>query len=635
MSKTPTMGSAGRKRQRSVRVILLSAFCLALYLVCINSAATQYTAAYYSYHPALGRPVFGLIYTPWSWWVWLQLYFNTARELYIEVLVALILAFGAGLLAHVLFIGFRTRSSQIHEGIHGTAHFASEAEIRATGLLPQPGQLGAGAYVGGWTDQEGNLHYLRHNGPEHIGVIGPTRSAKGVSLISNTLLSWPESVLALDQKEELANLTSGWRATVAGNDVYKFDPVAPHGGVSINPLAEIRLGTEHEVGDAQDTVTMIVDPDGRGLVDHWSKTAHALLTGVVLHVLYKAQAEGREGCLPDLAFAFSDPEHPIEHLWEEMLTNQYAPPGLYGDTRIHPVIASSARDMVNRPDEERGSVLSTALSYLTIYRDPLVRKNTSHSGLRISALQDSARPVTLYLIARPENKDRLRPLIRLIINQVMRVLLRPPIRFVDGLPQMPHKHRLLLMLDEFPSYGRLDVFVEGLAHCAAYGIKAYLVMQDIAQLLSAYSNNGKDEPITGNLHIRIVFAPNRLETAQWISRMTGVMTIVKEHISTSGNRFGAFLQQVSRDYREESRPLMTEDEVMRLKAAVKDGSELIIEPGEVLVFVAGHAPIRGTQTLYFRDPTFLARSRIPPQANGHLTGTAERGNPAELEPFAL
>lgn len=634
MAETLTVGPGMQRTKRSVRIVLLAGAYLSLYLVCINSAATQYIAAYYAYHPALGQPIFAHLYKPWDWYVWQQLYFNTARGLYSAVLLALLLALSLGFFAYVLIVGFRTRSSQIHDGIHGTAHFADEPEIEATGLIPRPGQRGAGAYVGGWTDPQGLLHYLRHDGPEHIGAVGPTRSAKGVSLVTPTLLSWPHSVLITDQKKELWSLTSGWRATVAGNDALIFDPAAPEGSIGINPFVEIRLASEHEVGDVQNTVTMIVDPDGKGLVDHWGKTAHALLTGAVLHILYKARAEGRTGCLYDLAFAFSDPAHPVERLYEEMLTNQYAPPGLYGGDRVHPVIAAAARDMLNRPDEERGSVLSTAMSYLSLYRDPLVRRNTSRSDFRISDLMDGKRPVALYIVARPEDKDRLKPLIRLILNQVMRVLLRPPIRFVDGLPQMPHKHRLLLMLDEFPSYGKLDVFVESLAHCAAYGIKAYLIMQDIAQLLGAY---GKDEPITGNLHIRVAFAPNKLDTAQWISRMTGTTTVVKEHISTSGNRFGALLQQVSRDYQEQSRPLMTEDEVMRLKGAMKDDNGLIVEPGEVLVFCAGHAPIRGTQSLYFRDPTFLARSRIPPPTSGESTAAQSpgRSKSTELEPFEL
>ena len=155
-----------------------------------------------------------------------------------------------------------------------------------------------------------------------------------------------------------------------------------------------------------------------------------------------------------------------------------------------------------------------------------------------------ATPVTLYLVVRAEDKDRMRPLLRLIINQLVRVLLRPEITFERGRPQMPHKHRLLLMLDEFPSYGKLEVFQEALAYVAGYGIKAYLIMQDMSQLWAAY---GKDESITSNCHVRIAYAPNRVETAEWLSRMVGTSTVVKEDVTTSGKRFGAVLTQVSQN----------------------------------------------------------------------------------------
>jgi type IV secretion system protein VirD4 len=113
--------------------------------------------------------------------------------------------------------------------------------------------------------------------------------------------------------------------------------------------------------------------------------------------------------------------------------------------------------------------------------------------------------------------------------------------------------------------------------------------------------------------VRTAFAPNNIETAEWLSKATGVSTVVKEHISTSGARFAALpMQNISRDFQESSRPLMTIDEVLRLKGPTKDAEGKIQEPGEILVFVTGHAPIRGTQSLYFRDPTFLARARIAP-----------------------
>ena len=579
---------------------------LLVYLVACNIVATQYLAAKFGHHPALGSPIAAGIFAPWSWFVWAYQFGTNARSTFMWVEMSLFLGMGVGFIGYVLAIGFGVRSSKRHEGIHGTAHWADHAEVQATGLLPAPGKAGAGVYVGGWTDAQGRMHYLRHNGPEHVAVIAPTRSGKGVSLIVPTLLSWAESGVVLDSKGELFNQTAGWRHTSAGNTIIRFDPAAIDGSAGFNPLDSVRIGTKHEVGDVQNTVTIIVDPDGKGLVDHWAKTSHAFLTGVVLHEQYKARAANRTASLPDIAAALSDPTRPIDDYYQEMLTNQHL-----GAGQLHVTVASAARDMLNRPEDERGSVLSTAMSFLVLYRDPLVAANVSRSDFRIDELMDGEKPTTLYIIIRAEDKDRLKPLIRLILNQIVRVLLRPELTFKEGRPEAPHKYRLLMMLDEFPSYGKLEVFQEAMAYIAGYGIKAYIVMQDLPQLWNSY---GRDETITSNCQVKVAFAPNKIETAEWLSKMSGTTTVVKEDISTSGQRFGAVLQNVSRSFHELSRPLLTPDEALRLKAPVKDGADQIVDAGDVLVFVAGHPAIYGTQSLFFLDPTFSQRATIAPPA---------------------
>ena len=599
---TPAIG-AGRPKPKAKNLVLI----LTIGLVLANAAATQYVAASLAYHPALGSPLAGHIYAPWEWLVWQHKFASHAPHVFRAVTAAIALALAFGLFALLALNG---RNAERHEGIHGTAHWASREEIEATSLLPRKGRQGEGVYVGGWRDEGQRLHYLRHNGPEHLAAIAPTRSGKGVGLVVPTLLSWPHSVVVNDQKAELWNLTAAWRQQEAGNAVMKFDPGAAEGGVGFNPLEEIRLGTIHEVGDVQNLVTILVDPEGKGLVDHWAKTSHAFLTGAVLHVLYKKHAGGQVGCLPDVAGALSDPDQRIENLYFEMIANNWAEGG-----KTHTTIASAARDMMNRPDEERGSVLSTAMSFLSLYRDPLVAKNVARSDFKVGDLMNHGTPVTLYLVVRAEDKDRMRPLMRLIVNQLVRVLLRPEITFVEGRPKPPHKHKLLLMLDEFPSYGKLEVFQEALAYIAGYGIKAYLIMQDMSQLWAAY---GKDESITSNCHVRIAYAPNRVETAEWLSRMLGTATIVKQDVTESGKRYGAVLTQVSQHYSQVSRALLTADEIMRLRSPQKNADDLIVEPGDMLIFVAGHAPVFGTQSLYFLDPVFSKRAKLPVPATDSL-----------------
>jgi type IV secretion system protein VirD4 len=574
---------------------------LAVVLLGISSALTQYIAQQLAYHPLLGSPWSGKFYAPWAWLYWQAIYYKSAPNLFNIAYICFLSAIGGAFLIHVLVFGFITRKSKQHKGVHGTAHWAKEHEVRQSGLLPRSGESSAGVYVGGWQDPSGRLRYLRHNGPEHIAGIAPTRSGKGVGLVVPSLLSWPHSVVINDMKGELWALTAGWRKQEAGNMVLKFDPASEKGSCAFNPLEEVRLKSIHEVGDVQNLVTIIVDPDGRGLADHWAKTAHAFLTGLILHLLYNTWDKAQVAGLYDVALSLSDPQHPIDELYQAMLENKH------DKGEAHPTIAAAARDMLNRPENERGSVLSSAMSYLSLYRDPLVAKNTARSDFRIADLMDYHGPVSLYLVVRPADKDRLKPLMRLLLNQIVRVLTRDEMKFKNGHPLPAHKHRLLLMLDEFPSFGRLEVFQEALAFIAGYGIKAYLIMQDISQLFSAY---GPDESILSNCHVRVAYAPNKIETAEWLSKMTGQTTLVLEDVSMSGQRFGAILQNVNRTYHTVSRPLFTPDECMRLKGPVKDKEGRILEPGDVLIFTAGNAPIYGKQILYFIDPIFAERSKI-------------------------
>ena len=68
----------------------------------------------------------------------------------------------------------------------------------------------------------------------------------------------------------------------------------------------------------------------------------------------------------------------------------------YTHLENHPVVGATARDMLDRPSEEAGSVLSTAKSYLSLYRDPLVAKNISRSDFAIRDLMHNANPCLLY-----------------------------------------------------------------------------------------------------------------------------------------------------------------------------------------------------------------------------------------------
>lgn len=508
----------------------------------------------------------------------------------------------------VLFIKtILLNSSRANEGVHGSARWANATDIERAGLFSDEG-----VYVGAWADKKGRVHYLRHSGPEHVLCYAPTRSGKGVGLVVPTLLSWSQSAVITDLKGELWALTSGWRQKHAGNKVLRFEPGSLNSGVRFNPLEEIRLGSEQEVGDVQNLATLLVDPDGRGLNDHWQKTAQAVLVGCILHLLYRAKNEALPANFADLDAMLSDPNRAIAELWMEMTQYQHL-----GD-KPHPVVAASARDMMDRPDDEAGSVLSTAKSYLALYRDPVVAANTCRSDFKVHDLMHHQLPVSLYIVTQPTDKNRLRPLVRVVVNLILR-LLADRMDFENGQPKAHYRHRLLAMLDEFPSLGRLEIMQESLAFIAGYGIKCYLITQDINQLQNSTSGYGREESITSNCHIQIAFPPNRLETAEHLSRLTGQTTVVKEHVTTSGKRISPMHVQVSRTLQETQRALLTADECLRMQGPLKNRDGLITEAGHMVIYAAGFPAIYGRQPLYFKDPIFLKRAAIAaPQMSDRL-----------------
>jgi type IV secretion system protein VirD4 len=104
-----------------------------------------------------------------------------------------------------------------------------------------------------------------------------------------------------------------------------------------------------------------------------------------------------------------------------------------------------------------------------------------------------------------------------------------------------------------------------------------------------------------------------METAEHLSKLTGITTVVKEQITTSGRRTSVLLGQVSRTYQETQRPLLTADECLRMPGPRKEG-DLIVEAGDMIVSVSGFPAIYGRQPLFFQDEIFSARAASPEPA---------------------
>jgi type IV secretion system protein VirD4 len=420
--------------------------------------------------------------------------------------------------------------------------------------------------------------YLRHDGPEHILCFAPTRSGKGVGLVVPTLLTWPGSCIVHDIKGENWSLTAGFRARIGR--VLLFDPTNPASS-AYNPLLEVRRG-EWEVRDVQNVADVLVDPEGSlDKRNHWEKTSHSLLVGTILHVLYAEE----DKTLAGVAAFLSDPKRPIESTLKAMMTTPHL-----GDAGPHPVVASTARELLNKSDNERSGVLSTAMSFLGLYRDPVVAQVTRRCDWRIADLIADPRPATLYLVVPPSDISRTKPLIRLALNQIGR-------RLTEDLHAKERKHRVLMMLDEFPALGRLDFFESALAFMAGYGIKSFLIAQSLNQIEKAY---GANNSILDNCHVRVSFATNDERTAKRVSDALGTATEMKAMKNYAGHRLSPWLGHLMVSRSETARPLLTPGEVMQLP------------PTDEIVMVAGTPPIRAKKARYYEDAGFKERVLSPP-----------------------
>jgi type IV secretion system protein VirD4 len=261
-----------------------------------------------------------------------------------------------------------------------------------------------------------------------------------------------------------------------------------------------------------------------------------------------------------------------------------------GEAGVHPVIASSARELLNKSENERSGVLSTAMSFLGLYRDPVVAKITARCDWRIADLVGSRKPVTLYLVVPPSDINRTKPLIRLILNQIGR-------RLTEELETSGRRHRLLLMLDEFPALGRLDFFESALAFMAGYGIKSFLIAQSLNQIERAY---GPNNSILDNCHVRVAFATNDERTAKRVSDSLGTATELRDSTNYAGHRLAPWLGHLMVSRQETARPLMTPGEIMQL------------QPTDEIVMVAGTPPIRAAKARYYEDARFKERILTPP-----------------------
>ncbi|MDX2277307.1 MAG: type IV secretory system conjugative DNA transfer family protein [Hyphomonadaceae bacterium] len=569
---------------------IIAGSCAALLALVGGAVSTQMLAARFDHQPALGARVRLLthaVYPPFAIADWSKHWSATyPRAFALPKLIFFAGWMGAGLILLIAFAPQRPDQRPF-----GAKSWGSAADARAVGLMAEGGII-IGKFAG---------ELLAYDGPHHLLLTGGTRSGKTRGSVIPTLLASPHSILVLDLKGELHSGdarvdfpgTAGWRAQLG--PVIRFAPAEALSD-ALNLFDTIRPGAQ-EVRDVQNLVELIADPYGdQRFQEFWDRAAKQILAGLILHVAYAEPPEKKTlARVFELLARFDDTVKLMEATLHRLNATT-------GEKETHPEVRRAAQSYAEYHDKLRAGIKATAESYLGLFADPLVRKNTATSTFRISDLMCADRPVTLYLCWPPNDAKRVKPLIRLVFGTVLRVLMEHQEYAADGRRKT---RSLLLLLDEFPQLGKLDVFEQSMGAMAGYGLKAYLVTQSLHQVTQAY---GRYHTILDNCQIVTSFAATDVETAETISKLAGDIFEMRPQETWSGKRQLFGLDHRAITYREERRPLLLPSEVRSLHER------------EELIFVTGARPLRARKVRYDEEPIFRQRliSLPPPETRAAL-----------------
>ena len=378
------------------------------------------------------------------------------------------------------------------------------------------------------------------NDDRHMLTVAGSRAGKSVNITCN-LIFYQGSALVIDPKAELANRTARRRATDLGQKVYVLDPFDRASDLvkplraTYNPLSILRLDSPTILEDAGLITDALVIPSTSG-DPHWDESARIFLEGIILHVatfpayegernlvtVYKLVTRGtlfREGGNKNGGGAAE--LDGMAGLIAEMFHNA----GALFDRYLGESIEAAAFDFFDRPEKERGSVLSTLRRHVKFLSYKAMQKVLSGNGdFDLTDLKTAPNGMTVYLCLPAGRLGTCNRWLRLFINLALESMER-----IAAKPKIP----VLFCMDEFPILGHMKHIEDAAGQIAGYGVKLWPIIQDLSQLKSLYKDRW--ETFMGNAGVMQFFGNNDVTTLEWITRRLGktVVSVVTGNESFS------------------------------------------------------------------------------------------------------
>ena len=489
----------------------------------------------------------------------------------------------------LVFVGFAlhigAKQAKKQREIFGKAEWSGEAEIRKNGLRDTKGII-----VG--KDNKGK--FLIFGGQQFASVGAPTRSGKGVGIVIPNLLTWENSLIVLDVKQECFSITSKYREQGLGQKVFLFDPFS-FNTHRYNPLEYLDFSAPDIELQIQGLANSLY-PAGKGGKDFFILQAQAVFVSCVylMGKLNQIDLLGSSFTLTSLAGALqgikvqmwdSEKERFVVNTYPLQETVETAKRmGLLSDTIYAKFL--SFFDQMEAKDQFTG-VKASFETPLKVFQDPLFEMATSMNDFDFRDLRKEK--MTIYIGITPENISTARPILNLMFSQLIYENIR------QGLPDTNPdlKHGILMLMDEFTSIGFMEQYQVAIAYMAGYNIRSLIIYQNQTQLAEnpplGYGDKGS-QTLLENHSCNIIYRPKNPKTAEEISKRIGNITIINKNKSHS--KGGTSISDNTTQ-----KALVLPQEIMDLK----DDEEIIF---------CNSAKIKCQKAFFYNDPFFIDRLKL-------------------------
>jgi type IV secretion system protein VirD4 len=342
----------------------------------------------------------------------------------------------------------------------GSAHWASEDDLRHAGMLDATSGLILGRLVGGRTDGRGVIQQLfalrvgakeacqqlwmssrrksrqlvRLKGAVHTAIFGPSGSGKGASLIVPWLRNNMQSAVSVDLKGENAKLTASHRKRKFGHRIVHLDPwkVVTQKPDSYNALDFIDKNSPTAIDECNDLAKALVvrGPDEKE--PHWNDSAEAMISAVLATIVWYGEPGTRS--LQTARDILSDPQK-LDVAIQLMCESD-----CWGG-----MLARMGSQLKYFTEKERNSVMTTVGRHLRFLDSLAVAESTRTSSFDPALLRHGK--MTVYLILPPEHMRAQSALLRVWISSMLRAVVK------QGLQRTDEVH---FILDEAASLGRME-----------------------------------------------------------------------------------------------------------------------------------------------------------------------------------